>query len=197
MIDEKKVLEIAHNQGIIRYSSKLLGNYDLPYETQKILEEIGVPKYASPYIDFMDESKGGGTKLNEYYDLSLYEEIEDNELEEIKIYFEKYIVLGNIENDAFVLNENFQIIRVDSETLYEHYVNYTLNDFLESTLAYQRTIEQVRSRYDKNKVIDFEEFITQKDIDFLKNRLLEIDKYSIDEDSFWGYQIELLEENLN
>lgn len=197
MVGKKEILEIAHNQGIVRYPSKLFMDYNLPDETQKILEEIGVPKYASPYIDFMDESQGGGSQLSEYYDLSLYEDIEDSELEEIKIYFQKYIVLGNIENDVFVLNEKFQIIRVDSETLYEHYVNYTLNDFLESTLIYQRTIELVRSRYDKSKVIDFEEFITEEDINCLKNRLLEIDKYSIDEDSFWAYQIELLEENIN
>lgn len=163
------------------------------------MEQLGVPKYASPYISFINEEDGGGLKLSEYYDLSLYEDseyIEKEELEEIKIYFQKYIVMGNIENDVIVLNEKYQIIRVDYETLDEYYVNYTLSDFLESTLSYKRTIDRVRSRYDKNVIVDFRANIKEGDIEVLKQELLSIDKYSLDEDSFWSYQIELLKENI-
>ncbi len=197
MINEKQIKELVGTEKLIKYSKELCSNYNLSEEIRKILQEIGIPKSVAPYISFFDEEKGGGKKLSDYYDLSLYEEsefIKKEELDEIKIYFQKYIVLGNIENDIFVLNEKYRIIRIDYETLDEYYVNYTLDAFLESILAYKRTIDRVQNRYEE--MVYFDDNVTKDDIQFLKKKLLEIDGHSIDEESFWSCEIEALEENI-
>lgn len=197
MIDEKKIIELANGDKIIKYSSDVCLIYNLPEGTNKILQEIGVPQYAAPFVDFFDEENGGGKRLSEHYDLKLYEDSENikkEELEKIKIYFKEYIVLGNIENDVFVLNEKFRVIQINYETLDEYYVNYSLNDFLESLLVYKKTVDRVRSR--SNKMAFFDDEITKDDIKLLKEKLLEIDKNSFIEDSFWAYEIERLEENI-
>lgn len=197
MISKENVIELAETSKIIKYSETLCLQYNLPENILRILKEIGVPESVSPYVIFKEEEKGGLSKLSAYYDLSLYEqsdEIEKEELDEIKIYFQNYIVLGNIENDVFVLNEKFQIIRVDYETLDEYYVNYTLDIFLESLLTYKRTIDEVKSRYNEN--VYFDEYITRDDITKLKENLIKLDRYALDEDSFWSYEIESLEENI-
>lgn len=197
MINEKNIIELANGDEIIRYSNNLSLNYNLPEDTRKILQEIGVPKYVAPFIDFFDESNGGGKRLSDYYDLNLYkdsENVEKEELEKMKMYFKEYIVLGNIENDVFVLNEKFRIIQINYETLDEYYVNYSLNNFLESLLVYKKIVDMVRSRGDETAFFDDE--VTENDIKLLKKKLLEIDKYSFIDDSFWANEIERLEENI-
>ena len=57
-------------------------------------------------------------------------------------------------------------------------------------------IFDIRSRYEHEKVIDFMEYITQDDIELLKRDLIKIDKKSLQDNSFWAYQIELLEEGI-
>lgn len=197
MINEKNIIELANGDEIIRYSNNLSLNYNLPEDTCKILQEIGVPKYVAPFIDFFDESNGGGKRLSDYYDLNLYknsENVEKEELEKMKMYFKEYIVLGNIENDVFILNEKFRIIQINYETLDEYYVNYSLNSFLESLLVYKKIVDMVLSRGDKTAFFDDE--VTENDIKLLKKKLLEIDKYSFIDDSFWANEIERLEESI-
>lgn len=197
MVNEKNIIELANGDGIIRYFNKLSLNYNLPEDTRKILEEIGVPKHVAPFIEFFDESNGGGKRLSDYYDLNLYqdsENVEKEEFEKIKIYFKEYIVLGNIENDVFVLNEKFRVIQINYETLDEYYVNYSLNKFLKSLLVYKRIVDMVRSRGDEAAFFDDE--VTKNDIKLLKEKLLEIDKYSFIDDSFWNNEIERVEENI-
>ena len=197
MINKRDLIEIAENDGLVKYSEKLLSKYNLPNETREILQEMGVPKYAAPYISFIEEESGGGNRLSNYYDLSVYENseyIEQEELDKIKVYFQSYIVLGNSENDVFVLNEKFRVIRVDHETLDEYYINYTLNDFLESLSAYKKSVDKVLNRY--NELVFFDDKITEDDIKTLKYELLKIDKNSFAKESFWSSEIERLEENI-
>ncbi|MHC1686067.1 MAG: SUKH-4 family immunity protein [Clostridiaceae bacterium] len=197
MIDVKEITELADKDKIIKYSSDLYSNHNFPEETRKILQVVGVPKYAAPFIDFLEEENGGGKKLSEYYDLNLYEEselIEKEELENIKKYFQEYIVLGNIENDVFVLNEKFRVIRINYETLDEYYINYSLNHFLESLFVYKETIDSVLNRCDK--IAFFDDEVTEYDIRLLKNKLLKVDKHAFVDDSFWSSEIERLEENI-
>ncbi|AGF55365.1 hypothetical protein B0P06_000546 [Clostridium saccharoperbutylacetonicum] len=197
MVNEKNIIELANGDGIIRYFNKLSLNYNFPEDTRKILEEIGVPKYVAPFIEFFDESNGGGKRLSDHFDLNLYqdsESVEKDELEKIKIYFKEYIVLGNIETDVFVLNEKFRVIQINYETLNEYYVNYSLNKFLESLLVYKNIVDIVRSRGAETAFFDDE--VTEKDIKLLREKLSEIDKYSFIDDSFWSNEIERLEENI-
>ncbi|WP_459480890.1 SUKH-4 family immunity protein [Clostridium saccharoperbutylacetonicum] len=197
MVNEKNIIELANGDGIIRYFNKLSLDYSFPEDTRKILQEIGIPKYVAPFIEFFDELNGGGKRLSDYYNLNLYqdsENVEKEELEKIKIYFKEYIVLGNIENDVFVLNEKFRVIQINYETLDEYYVNYSLNKFLESLLVYKKIVDIVRSRGEESAFFDDE--VTENDIKLLKENLLEIDKYSFIDDSFWSNEIERLEENI-
>ena len=199
MIDKDKIIKISQNEGIVRYSSDLISKYNFPSYLNEILKCLGVPKNASPYIKFFSEKEGGGSKLNEYYNLSLYEDSEyvtKDILERLKIKFNDYVVLGSVESNVFVLNKKYEVIEVDYETLDEHFINDTLNNFLESSLIYQTMIFDIRSRYEHEKVIDFMEYITQDDIELLKRDLIKIDKKSLQDNSFWAYQIELLEEGI-
>lgn len=198
MISKQSLIELAEDERLVKYSDKLILKYNLPDETQKILQEMGIPKHVAPYISFIEEENGGGKKLSDYYDLSLYEDseyIEKEELEEIKNYFQEYIILGNIENDVLVLNEKFRVIRVDYETLDEYYVNCTLNEFLESLLTYKKMINEILKRY--NELVFYDDKITVNDIKELRHQLLKIDKNSFINGSFWSSEIERLEENLN
>lgn len=197
MFSKEKIVELAGEEKIIKYSQELCKKKFLDQETKYILEKLGVPQSASPYITFLEEDSGAMSKLNSYYDLSIYEQlgnmnISKERFNEVIVCFQKYIVLGNLENGVFVLNEKYQVIQIDNETLEEYYINQTLDAFLESLLVYKRIIYEVQGRY--TEIVFFDEYITEKDIEKLKIRLLNIDEHSLDDNSFWFSEIESLEE---
>ena len=198
MVNEKEIIELAEGDRVIKYKINLFYISKIDKETMDILENVGVPEYAAPYVTFFDQKKGGGEKASNYYDLSLYDNspyIEEDELIKKKEKLDKCLVLGSIENDIFVLSYNGNILRIDYETLEEYYVNDTLDSFLESLIVYQKIINKVQDRFEN--MVDFSENITSDDINCLKNSLIKIDKNSLDGDNFWKCEIEDLEENIS
>lgn len=198
MYNKEELVELLDNDSeVVLFNKDIFANLQVPEEVLNIMVNIGLPESASPYITFYRMGKGGGELLSCFYNIQSYldsEEYNNEELNDIWKEFAQYIVLGNVENDTIILNEKFRVIRIDHETLYETYINKSLECFMQSIVRYNKMIKSVLKRYDV--LVYFDDVVTLDDINSLERELLAIDNSAVEEDCFWYIELEELRQNI-
>lgn len=158
---------------------------------EEILYNIGIPSATAPYINFVLQKDRKIYPLSKYININSYAfEDEEDKIEQSRL-LDIYLAIGFIGNgDYIVINDENQVILVNHEDLSEMYINYSLEDFMNCLYDYQFFMNKI---YDRGTDEDeLSELMNAEDIEALKEKLLELDEFSLDDDSFWKDEIEML-----
>lgn len=150
-----------------------------------ILTIYGIPKSVSPYIDFLEEEKGGFKSVSDFMKMHA---IEGDDIPEKEI-FKKLYIFGFFNNNYIVLNDKGEVLYIDYERLIITYINKDLRTFLDIVVKFNLVIDDY---YVANPEGDFfEDGFTDEVLNNFIEYIKSIDERSITDGEFW---ILLLEE---
>lgn len=163
--------------GLVNFNEELINSYNLPNDAKEFLITAGLPESASPYLSFDSFEKGGGMKLNEKY--------------EVAKSFSKYIYVGfTATNDPVCIVEGQgTVVYLDYEDNSEVFINSTVSQFAESLLEYLEFIKKIKAINGRKAFV--ERNAPQETLDWIVERLVEIDSESLEEGNFWTQELEL------
>lgn len=162
---------------------------------EEILYNIGIPSATAPFVNFTLQKDRKIYPLSKYVNIDSFAfEDEEDKIEQSRL-LDIYLAIGFIGNgDYIVINDENQVILVNHEDLSEMYINYSLEDFMNCLYDYQFFMNQI---YDRGTDEDeLSELMNAEDIEALKEKLLELDEFSLDDDSFWKDEIDMLCEEI-
>ncbi|MFC7677831.1 SUKH-4 family immunity protein [Paenibacillus sp. GCM10028914] len=163
--------------GLVEYDDKVIDSYSLSQESKYFLIKAGLPESASPFLTFESSLNGGGVKLTEKYD-------DANPL------YSKYIYVGFTGNGHPIcideLNDEVIYIDYDNENE-EVFINSSITQFTESLLVYVDFIEKIKAENGRRAFL--ERKATNASIEWVANRLEEIDADSLTQGAFWKEEL--------
>lgn len=163
---------------LVEYAMEKINPLSLPKDSKDFLIEAGLPESAAPFVNFKSSFKGGGSRLNEKF-------------KECKK-FSHYIYLGFTGNgDPICIVENTgEVVYLDHEDgCSETFINSSIQQLAESLLEYSEFIKKIKQANGKKA---FLEKSAPKDlIDWVYNKLSEIDSKSLEQGCFWNEEIDL------
>lgn len=179
--------------GVINYSVDKIKQSNLSNFEKSILECIGLPSKVHPCIYFINENEGGFNGLDKYYELS-EEEYDIDDINRIKEYLRKYIVIGRTSGRAICINDKMQIVYIDYDDFEEYYINDSLEQFLECILCFDKFVKKINNRTDND--IYYYDHVTRDEVEELKINIESIIKGAIEGYYFWDLEIEFLMEHI-
>lgn len=165
---------------LVEYEKNRVGLLILPDDAKGFLIQAGLPESAAPFLNFETSAKGGATKLIEKYKL--------------KNSFSKYIYLGFTGNgDIVCVIENVgEVVYLEPENNYnEVFMNSSIPQLAETLLTYSEFIEKIKVINGRRAFI--ERKASQELIEWLTNRIEQIDPKSLNEGNFWREELNLFE----
>ena len=178
---------------VINYSVDKVRQSNLSNFEKSILECIGLPSKVHPCIYFINENEGGFNGLDKYYELS-EEEYAIDDINRIKEYLRKYIVIGRTSGRAICINDKMQIVYIDYDDFEEYYINDSLEQFLECILCFNEFVKKINNRTDND--IYYYDHVTRDEVEELKINIESIIKGAIEGYYFWDSEIEFLMEHI-
>ena len=172
---------------ITYYSYERVTKYHLNKQTADFLVNIGLPRFAAPFLSFVENNDSqyeGLLKLTDYFDF-------------LESDFEKYIVIGSNGNGDFIAIDTADKCRIkllDHENYFsEDFINNSLEGFCQSLIIYQDFIEMLQEEFGEDALFDNK--YSDQHLSFLKNKLVETDPESMNENCFWSEEISILVAN--
>lgn len=163
---------------LIEYTVEKVNKLDIPLESKIFLSEAGLPESSAPFLNFEDIHKGGLSTLKEKYNNDKYSE---------------YIYIGFTgEGDILAIeNKSGVIISINHETFKKIYVNKSIPQLAESLLEYAEFIKLIKQTNGRRAYLNRE--CSNEQLELIKNKLINIDDKSIDNNNFWWDEISLFE----
>lgn len=149
------------------------------------LTKHGIPRSVSPFIDFLNEEKGGFDRLSSYVKMHLIKGFELPQKEILK----EAIIFGFGSNGAnyLVVDSDGRVMSVDHEDWSLLYVNKDLETFFEIILKFNLMLEEYNvSNPDGDFFEDELPNIVDEFMDFIET----IDEDAIYNDAFWDMTLE-------
>ena len=185
--------KLVKERDIINYSLDKIRLSNLSNVEQNILKSIGLPSRVHPCIYFINEDEGALDRLDKYYELS-EEDYNIDDINKIKEYLHKHIVIGRTSGRAICINDKMQIVYIDNDDFEEYYINDSLEQFLECILCFNKFVKEINKRTDND--IYYYDHVTRDEVEKLKINIESIIKGSIESYYFWDLKIEFLMEHI-
>lgn len=163
--------------GLVEYDNKAIDSFSLSQESKDFLSKAGLPESASPFLTFECTAKGGGGRLTEKYDDS-------------DPLYSKYIYVGftGSGNPICIDEEDDEVIYIDLDNENEEvFINSSIAQFAESLLAYVDFIKKIKAENGRSAFL--ERKATKDSLEWIANRLEEIDADSLSQGSFWEEEL--------
>lgn len=164
--------------GLVEYDNKVvMASFSLTQESKNFLIQAGLPESASPFLTFESSANGGGSRLTEKYD-------------DADPLYAKYIYVGFTGNGHPICidEENDEVIYIDFDQENEEvFINSSIAQLAESLLAYVDFIQKIKA--EKGNRAFLERKATQDSLEWITNRLEEIDADSLIQGSFWEEEL--------
>jgi hypothetical protein len=153
---------------------------------KKILQEIGIPGSAAPYLSFCEEGEFGGFSLRDR--ICNYENVPLSDVIFDSATLDHACVLGQCGIGYIVINKRGELWVLDHESADEYYANQSLDDFLDCVYEYRSYVDWIHEKYGQNTFIG--DLMTEEDMKLFEQKLLPIDPEVLDEDTFWYEEIQ-------
>lgn len=163
--------------GLVEYDYKVIDSYSLSQESKDFLIKAGLPESASPFLTFESSLKGGGVRLTEKH----------NDADPL---YSKYIYVGFTGNGHPICidEENDVVIFIDYDKENEEaFINSSIAQFAESLLVYVDFIKKIKAENGRRAFL--ERKATKDLLEWIANRLVEIDADSLTQGSFWEEEL--------
>ena len=163
--------------GLVEYDNKVIDTCSLSQESKNFLVKAGLPESASPFLTFESSAKGGGGRLTEKYD-------------DADPLYSKYIYVGFTGNGhPICIDEgNDEVIYIDYDKENEEvFVNSSIAQLAESLLVYVDFIKKIKAENGRRAFL--ERKATKDSLEWIANRLEEIDADSLTQGSFWEEEL--------
>lgn len=185
--DVKKLNEIA-DERIIQYSEERIYSVVKDEVCRDILTNCGIARSVSPYIDFLEEGKGGFDSVSNFIKMHSMEgdDTWDNEV------LKKEYIFGFHDNNFIVLTDEGSVKYIHNETFAEKYANKDLQSFFNIVIKFNFMITEY---YDENPDGDFfGEGFTDRIIEEFIYYIGSIDENAVNNNTFWDLIIEQCKE---
>ncbi|MHA6530700.1 SUKH-4 family immunity protein [Paenibacillus sp. BAC0078] len=163
--------------GLVKYDHLFIDTFSLSQESKHFLIKAGLPESAPPFLTFESSAKGGGVRLTEKY----------NDAEPL---YSKYIYVGftGSGHPICINEENDEVIYIDYDKDNEEVIiNSSIAQFAESLLVYVDFIKKIKAENGRRAFI--ERKATRDLLQWITNRLEEIDPDSLTQGSLWGEEL--------
>ena len=154
-----------------------------------ILMDIGLPGSAAPYISFSGEEEFGGYSLRDR--ISKFEGVPEEDIDAEDAVLDNTCVLGQCGMGYIVINKRGEIWVLDFDSFDEYYANRSLDDFLDCLYEYKMFVTRIHEKYGQGFI---EDLMTESDLEVFEKTLRSIDKEILDEDYYWGEEIQSMRE---
>lgn len=181
-----KLNEILQEEGekILTYSKEKVTHLVLDDISREILTKRGLPKSVSPFLEFLPEEKGGFENLGSFIKRHA---LEGEELPAMEVLNNCYL-FGMYNNWFLALNQEGQVLYIDSERFRATYANKDLTTFLTIIVRFNT---MVNDYFEENQEGDFfEDVVNEEMIEEFADYIEELDYEAVRNDTFWD---ELLE----
>ncbi|ATH91929.1 SUKH-4 family immunity protein [Bacillus glycinifermentans] len=172
--------DVNKNGPLLKFPYDELTETPFSEEFKKFLSFGGLPETPPPYLDF-SSSQTSFKPITSIFDMSEA--------------FQKYWLLGSTgSGDPICMIENNErIIYLNNVDEYkEVFINSSINQFAECILLFSEMIDKAIQINGEDAFIDHD--IPESLIAWLKEELRRVDSNCINEGSFWGIEIESLNE---
>ncbi|MCB2362562.1 SUKH-4 family immunity protein [Clostridium estertheticum] len=164
---------------LINYEEDKIMKINIPIESKRFLVECGLPESAAPFLSFESSNQGALLTLKEKYD-------------DIDKYQEDIYIGFTGDGDILTIESKLgHVVCINHETLEKFYVNNSIPQLAESLLEYEQFINAINEINGEFSYLDRE--CPKEQLELIKNRLINIDKKSIHNGSFWWNEISLFE----
>lgn len=178
--------EISDMSEIIIYNADKLKSIFNNNDVVRFFGEHGVPRRLTLYIDFIEEKKGGLSKLGDEINKNQYYDSNNNEIHEK---YKDYYAIANHNNCLIGLNEkDKKMYYIDFENSHEMYVNKDLLSFLESLYILNIRVKKIFELHPE--CFDYEEYFDEELIKKMVKDINEVDNNAFEEGSFWNMIVE-------
>lgn len=181
-----KLNEILQEEGekILTYSKEKVTHLVLDDISREILTKRGLPKSVSPFLEFLPEEKGGFENLGSFIKRHA---LEGEELPAMEVLNNCYL-FGMYNNWFLALDQEGQVLYIDSERFRATYANKDLTTFLTIIVRFNT---MVNDYFEENTEGDFfEDVVNEEMIEEFADYIEELDYEAVRNDTFWD---ELLE----